>query len=129
MAITFTPNQEEGYFISKFTGNITDDELLDSYMAYFENDEWIPLSKEIVDLSETYSTSVTSDGMERLASYVENLLTQRGITAYYTAIYAPQDLSFGLSRIYDVMTEQSPESVMVFRKLSDAVAWIKERQD
>ena len=129
MAITFTPNQEQGYFISKFTGNITDDELLDSYIAYFEDDDWIPLSKEIVDLSETDGTTVTSEGIERLASYIENLLVQRGITAYYTAIYAPQDLSFGLSRIYDVMTDQSPESVMVFRKLSDAVAWIKERQE
>ena len=129
MAITFSPNQEEGYFISIYTGLITDDDLLDSYMAYFENEDWIPLSKEIVDLSEIDNTTVTSDGMERLASYVENLLTQRGITAYYTAIYAPQDLSFGLSRIYDVMTGQSPESVMVFRKLSDAIAWIKQRQE
>ena len=128
MAITFSPNQEAGYLISRFTGEITDDELLNSYKEYFENEDWIPLSKEIVDLSELDKTTVTSDGMRHLASYIENILSERGITTYHTAIYAPHDLTFGLSRIYDAMTDKSPEFVMVFRQLSDAVSWIKERQ-
>ena len=127
MTITFSPNQEDGYLIAKYIGKITDDELLNSYKAYFENKAWIPLSKEIVDLSELDSTTVTNNGMRRLARYIENILTEREITAYHTAIYAPNDLTFGLSRIYDVMTDKSPESVMVFRQLSDAVSWLKER--
>ena len=126
--ISFFPNQEEGYFVSKFTGEITDDELLNSYKEYFEDEEWIPLSVELVDLSEIDRTTVTSDGINRFARYIENQLIERGINTYYTAVYAPHDLTYGLSRIYDVMTNESPESVMVFRQLSDAVSWIKEIQ-
>ena len=128
MTKTFSANIEEGYFISKFTGEISDGDLLSSYKAYFEKEGWTPLSKEIVDLSELDSTTVTSDGMRRLSSYIENLLIERGITTYHTTVYAPHDLTFGLSRIYEVMAGGSPESVMVFRQLSDAVSWIKERR-
>ena len=127
MAITFSLNQEEGYFVSKSSGEITDDELLNSYKEYFENEEWIPLSNELADLSELDKTTVTSDGVERLAKYIRNLLIQRGITTYHTAVYAPHNLAFGLARIYQVMSHESPESVMVFRQLSDAISWIKER--
>ena len=127
MAITFSSNQKEGYFISKYSGEITDVDLFNSYKAYFENEAWLPLSKEIVDLSELGKTTVTSDGMERLARYIENLLIKRGITTYHTAIYAPGDLTFGLSRIYEVMASGSPELVMVFRQLDKAISWIKER--
>ena len=126
MPINFYPNQEEGYFVSKFTGDLTDDELLNSYKAYFDSVEWLPLSKEVVDLSELDSTDVTSGGMERLARLIENLLIVRGIASYHTAVYAPHDLGFGLSRIYEAMATGSPESVMVFRQLSEALAWIKE---
>ena len=127
MAITFAPNQEEGYLLSKFSGEVTDDELLNSYKEYYENEQWIPLSKELVDSSECERPAITNDGLKRLAKYVENILLNRGITTFYTAVYAPYDLPFGISRIYEVIASESPEAVMVFRNLNDAISWIKEK--
>ena len=129
MGITFYPNQEEGYFVSKFTGEITDDELVNSYKDYFENENWISLLIELVDLSELERIKVTNEGIRRLVKYIENLFIERGISSYYTAIYAPHDLHFGLSRIYEVLANGSSEYVMVFRNLNDAISWINEKHE
>ena len=126
MPITFTPNPEEGYFVSKFTGKVTDDEFLDSYKEYYNNEHWIPLLKELADFSECESPLLTTGGLDRLANYIKALFIERGITTFQTAVYAPNDLPFGIARIYEAMTIGSPESVMVFRQLNEAISWLNE---
>ena len=129
MAITFSPNQQEGHYLNKLTGGVTDVELLNSYKNHYEDDKWIPSLNELVDLSEADMTKITSDGLRALSVYIKNLFVERGISDYHTSVYAPGNVQFGIARIYDAMTEDSPEIVRVFRQLSDATLWLKEKQN
>lgn len=63
MPISFTINHEQGYFISKYVGKLTDDELVESYKNFSEGDDWIPGLNELADLSEMDATIVTTDGI------------------------------------------------------------------
>ena len=42
------------------------------------------------------------------------------------AIVAPDDLSFGLTRVYDVYREDSNVEQMIFRNKEQAISWLKE---
>ena len=41
------------------------------------------------------------------------------------AIVAPQDLAFGLSRMFEIYREQQQIAVRVFRTRTEALAWLK----
>jgi len=43
---------------------------------------------------------------------------------FKTAIVAPEDLSYGLSKLYESYSEHSPETIMVFREAKDALEWL-----
>jgi hypothetical protein len=46
------------------------------------------------------------------------------LTAYKLAIVAPQDLTFGMARMYQLFTERDAHQVGVFRTVTEAEAWL-----
>jgi len=66
---------------------------------------------------------VTSDGLHCLSLLVKDYLTGK-CEEFKTAVIAPDDLSFGIARIYEAISFNSPESVMVFREKNEALKWI-----
>ena len=108
---------------TKWSGSIGDEDLLDGYRELYENPEWHPGFDEIVDLRSTDMTGVTSQGMQRLSRAVDEYVG--GLDGKFkTAVIAPNDLPFGLARIYGVAAEGSTESVRVFRSEVDALDWV-----
>jgi len=63
-------------------------------------------------------------------TYIQNLMAlrkdnpQRGQAKI--AIIADQDLGFGLSRMYEMLSDDLPQRIMVFRNMSDGEAWLLE---
>jgi hypothetical protein len=45
--------------------------------------------------------------------------------AVKTAIFAPEDFPFGIGRIYEALTPKSPQTVQVFRDISEAKRWLE----
>ena len=43
-----------------------------------------------------------------------------------TAVVADEDLSFGLSLMYETMTEQIPTKIWIFKDMENAQKWLKE---
>lgn len=80
--------------------------------------------RELVDLSEADVSNVTADGLVSLAMTLADLFERDGIELYKTAVYSPEDLPFGLSRLYEAYTADSPESVQVFRDRDEALSWL-----
>ena len=124
MPIIFTVNIKSGYFISKYVGKVSKDEIIDLYTSFFEDGGWIPGLNELVDHSELDGSNLTGDGLRTIAMYANNFYKQHNIPNVKTAIFAPKDLPFGLSRIYNVMTDDSPEEVGVFREMQEAKSWL-----
>lgn len=104
-------------------GEISDAELLPSYKKLYENKIWKPGFNEIVDVRNAQVKSVTSKGLLQLSDLVKSYVKEKGIE-FKTAIIAPEDLQFGLSRVYEAISHESPEEIMVFRDLNNAFDWL-----
>jgi len=123
MPILFTIYEEHGFFLSTWVGDISDSDLLSTYKQLFESEDYQPGFHEIADMRNVQMGGVTTQGLRRLASMVERYLAGQ-CEGFKTAIIAPKDLPFGLSRQYEFLSDESPERVMVFREPKEALKWI-----
>jgi hypothetical protein len=109
--------------ICTWSGVITDAEMLDGYRRAYADRRWRPGFNEVTDLRGADLRAITSDGLRGVQALVSESMT--GFTgAFRTAVLAPTDLTFGLSRMYEAMAADSPESVRVCRDVHDAAAWV-----
>lgn len=122
--ITFTSNSEKGFFESKYVGTVDDNEMLNSYKEYFEDPNTTEITNEFTDLSECLEFKITSGGLKQLSDYSTALFNQLGIENFKAAVFAPSDLTFGMTRMYQVYTDEMPENVRVFRNKNDALDWL-----
>jgi hypothetical protein len=127
LPITFTVKREYGYFISKYVGRVTDEDLIEPWKAFLEGDEWVPGLNELTDISEMDGQGLTIQGLERLSEYVSSFLSENYDASIKVAIYSPGDLPFGLARTYEAISDESPETVSVFRDREKAESWIIEK--
>mgnify|MGYP006299911201 CR=1 FL=1 len=127
MPITFEVNHKDNYFISHFKGVVTDAELLRSFVAFYKSHQWTPGMNELTDLSEGDGSQLTTDGLIKLATATKEIFQKKGVKHTKTAVYAPQDLSFGLSRMYEAMIYDSPEDFRVFRNIDEAKKWLTDK--
>ncbi len=80
--------------------------------------------KEIVDLRAVDSVEASTDSIGVIINidmeHTEKLAGQR------SAIVAPRELLYGLSKIYEVLYElsQGPANVKVFRDIGEARKWL-----
>lgn len=127
MPITFTVNNTDRYFVSSFKGIVTDDELVNSFVEFYESEQWTPGMNELTDLSEGDASLITTDGLQKLAIATEQIFVKNEVKYSKTAVYAPKDLAFGLSRMYEVMIDESPEHFRVFRDIDEAKRWLTDK--
>lgn len=122
MPIKFNVYPHEGYYIARFTGVITDSELLDDFRRFFTGSEWFPGLNELADISLADVNHVTTDGVKKLAKLIGGIVRLHDFSPR-VAVYAPNDLPYGLSRIYSAEAT-SFETHKVFRNYDDARAWL-----
>lgn len=123
MPVTFKVNTNSGYFVATWLGNITDTELLTAYKDFIASGEWFPGLNELTDLSQTNFDYITSTGLKDLGEYAEQIYLDNNVSVK-TAAYCPKDLPFGMTRIYQSMSDDSPENVKIFRELHAAESWL-----
>jgi hypothetical protein len=126
MPIEFQLQKRDGYFTAKWLGKVSDSESFNSYKDFYEGPEWSPDLNELGDLSKSDMSSITADGLRSLGVLVENHFINHNVDSSKTAVYSPNDLPFGLARIYQTWVDQSAENVKVFRDLKDAELWLCE---
>lgn len=122
MPIKITAYPDEGYYISKYVGTITDMEMMDVFKRFFASDEWVPGMSELADISDADLNEITSDGLLKLANMVEGIFRQHKFSMR-VAVYAPHDLGYGMARVYSVHAERF-ESHKVFRDFDEAKVWL-----
>lgn len=124
MSITFKINNENNYFISAWEGSLTDYGVYESYKKFLTSNEWSKDLNELVDLSNANFKNITSQGLAELAKFVEKHFTMHKVTSSKTAVYSPNDLPFGMARVYEAWTDESPEALKVFRVKKEALNWL-----
>lgn len=121
--ITHTIHEDLQLLVCTWNGAVTDAEMLAGYRRAYADRRWAPGFNEVTDLRRAELRAVTVDGLRAVHVLVAESMT--GFTgAFRTAVLAPTDLTFGLSRMYELMSADSPESVRVCRDVDDAAAWV-----
>ena len=123
MPISHQINEDLNVVISNLEGKITDSELLHSYKNLYENPSWKPGFSEIVDMRKADMSNVSPTGLKKLSDLVTSYTINAKIQ-FKTAIIAPDDLPFGLGRLYEAYSDESPESTSVFREIDKAFEWL-----
>ncbi len=124
MAILFDVDASQAWFTSRWTGPLTDEEILTTYLEFHRGAEWKPGMGELVDLTQADMSRITADGLAALATAITEVFDEANVSAARTAVYSETDLPFGLARLYEAYTLESPESVQVFRDRDEALGWL-----
>lgn len=127
MPVTFELNNNNGYFISTWTGVITNAEMLTAYKDFFEGEEWSPGLNELAKTSQADLFNITSLGLRQLAIYTQKVYKTNGLASVRTSAYYPQDLPFKLAIIYESWIKESPESIKVFSDIHEAESWLMRK--
>jgi hypothetical protein len=120
MSITHRIYPEQRLVISTWAGVFDDGNMLSRYVALYDNPLWQPGFDEIVDLRVANVERVSGPGLKNFI----NALSRYYTVQFRNAIVAPDDLPFGLARMYKAFCAESSENVMVFRDVASAVEWM-----
>ncbi len=127
MPIKFDVNHAQTYYRAKWQGQITDEDLINAYKAFFAGQEWVPGYNSVVDMSELDATALTTGGVRALASLVKTTFEPHNIHPKI-AVYAPYDLPYGLSRMYSVEVNTF-ETHRTFRDMEELFEWLRSSSE
>ena len=82
------------------SGKISAEDLIDAIKSLYEKD---PTPNHLWDMREADLTRLTSEDVKRIALFAKNYAPAR--VGGKTAVVAPQDIAFGLSRMFGVFVE------------------------
>lgn len=104
--------------MSRFWGVATDDDIFDHGQRLQNDPLFRPDFRQLVDMSDLTEIRVGS-GVIRDAS--RNQFFAPGVRR---AVVANSDVSFGMARMYAIASENSGQTIEVFRDINAAKAWL-----
>ena len=126
MSIESTVNQDLNTILRTVTGELVLPDLKQAFTEStlhpdFKTNMHVIWDLTNADLSKSSSTEIIG-AIEFIRSSSEN----RG-TDYKIVIVAPDDLSFGMSRMFEAFGNELPISIHVLRNINDAYQCIEEK--
>jgi hypothetical protein len=109
-------------------GTIATDKSLMTYQTSVWSDPQVHGFDELIDFRALDEIAVTPEGLEAVAHVAARMDLEIGQSRF--AIVADDNLSFGLSRMYEAfrdMNEKTSRCLRIFRRLEDALAWLDGR--
>lgn len=126
MPITITMHESGQYYVSKYAGRLSNEELIPAYVTFYANNDVAAGLPELADITQADISGITPAGLIGLARWAELFHQQRGEAEKKTAIYVPSLTNDHMAHIYRVWTSGSPEVVSIFDNRDEAVRWLKE---
>jgi hypothetical protein len=122
MPLDHQVDEEHNLLVSRATGELDVASLL-SYMESVRQEKRLrPGYRSFVDLSGADLCRVDAHAVRRAAEVVRRF--EHGDEPVRVAFLAPQDVAFGLARMYGVLVESLRREVGVFRDAAAAYAWL-----
>jgi hypothetical protein len=125
MPIDFTIDKERKVLVACARGELSDADLLDYGQRLLDDPEIKQADHELVDLTDVSSGSlISAEGVRELARFWRGEYDR--IAAGKLAIVAPSDLAFGLGRMYQMLRDDGPDRIRIFRDMEEAWDWLGE---
>lgn len=109
----------------RFTGEVTEDDVIRSFEERFDSQFVDHLICVLVDYTETTKISLTTQGMDELAARADQI--SKRIPDLILAGIHPQDLSYGLARMQAAHMTGTGWSIGVFRNRPAARTWLEHQ--
>jgi hypothetical protein len=114
---------EHDLLVSRFQGVLTDELLISYYQKLFSLGEGSSSFSELVDFRCVERTEVSSYALSVIAEGIS--AAYESITSVMKcAVVAPSDLSYGLSRMYQLGSSPPNVRLQVFRTFDSALSWL-----
>ena len=119
MPATYRIDSSLRMVFSRAEGVVTEAEILDHRRRLGEDQDFHPGFSQLVDLREVTKAALSHADMRVIASRT-NLFNEES----RRAMVAQNDAVFGLARMYQMLREEGPEEIMVFRQMPAARRWL-----
>jgi len=124
MGIHYRIDEESKLVLAAVVGRVTNADVLEYAKRRLDEPDHLRASHEVMDLRAiALDSPVTSEGVRRLAQFWGDRSGK--IAGGRLAIIAPSDLSFGMSRMYEALRDDGPDSIRVFREPLEALRWLE----
>lgn len=124
MPLQITYNRQKGILYGVVDAQVKLEELAKAMRNISEANEYPPDVPTLWDLRKLDFTAINKDYLEKLISLRQDN-PQRGQARI--AIIADEDLGFGISRMYEMLSEGLPQRIMVFRSVDEGEVWLCQR--
>lgn len=126
MSIRYCVDQGRHLLLTVMEGAVTMEDLFAYVDAVISEFKCIDFC-ELITIGES-TTSLTSNEISELASRTNALFGLQPANYIRTAIVAPSNLGFGLSRVFQSHQNRSSEEFAVFKELKQATDWLELEQ-
>ena len=104
------------------TGNVTTDEITTTGAKVFAESEWTNGFNILIDYREISKFEVKAEGVHKIIN--QDKANKHLFDQSKCAIVADSDLVYGLSRMWEILSEDSKIPTMIFRNIEDALQWL-----
>jgi len=118
MSSSFTVDPARSLVLSRGWGPLTSADLTQYARLLADDPRFRPDFCQLCDLREVTEVRVGASGIREVAA-----LNPFGAGAR-RAVVVGSDVVFGLARMYQMLTESSPDEVEIFRDLDEALRWL-----
>lgn len=99
-------------------GIVTDADLRKLQIGLQNESDFQPGFSELINLQAVTSVEITGDGLRTI--YRSDLFSKDS----RRAIFAPTDVLYGMSRMYQIIDDDSDTELHVFRDMAEARKWL-----
>jgi hypothetical protein len=126
--IEFRVRPEHDLAVFEHVGSVPDGEFLSFYRSLYDGGAFNMSLNQLVDLRKADSRPRSPGVLRQLAEYLQTAYTGVSLPPK-VAVVAPEDLSYGLARMYEFLSDSLPWEYVVFRSMDAALAWLELPED
>jgi hypothetical protein len=115
----------QGIAFLTFHGEVTEEDVQVAFMVSLSSLEMSPHLLRLVDFTKVTEFNLGTGDAARAAKQVQHRADR--LCKGKVAIVAPQDLVFGMSRVFMTLTEDLDYPLAVFRTQAGALSWLEAK--
>jgi hypothetical protein len=116
--VTYWIDHEAKIIFTKIEGVVTDEDIITHQKQTRDNPELDPSYGQLIDLSNIQKLEITTQAVHEFTSLKFSTVWSR------RAFVAPDDLSYGFARMFQMMRDSIDERTEVFRDMEEARHWL-----
>ena len=122
MPVTYKISPELNVAYMKAWGNVSVDEILTAGVKMFTDTQWENGLNILIDYRDTQEFAIKAEDVKKVVQ--QDRQNEPLFDKSKCAIVANTDLIFGISRMWEILSEDINIPRMVFRDINDARIWL-----